>query len=168
MARLEDISIAELEEAFDEAEGKKETMRLLVAIIYKRGPSAPMIAEWLDTREQTIYRWFDRLEEEPISEAVRDRPRPGRPSKLSEQQRDAFQTAVTHPPSEVGYDEPAWSTKLAKRFLAEEFAVEYTMRHVQRLLNDAGLTHRPRGSESSTRDEDERVQYWKYSQNNKK
>jgi hypothetical protein len=31
-----------------------------------------MIAEWLDTREQTIYRWFDRLEEEPIDQAVKD------------------------------------------------------------------------------------------------
>jgi len=31
-----------------------------------------MIVECLDTREQTVYRWFDCLEEEPISQAVQD------------------------------------------------------------------------------------------------
>lgn len=160
MARLEDISVEELEEALDEAEGKKETKRLLAAIIYKRGPSGPMIAEWLDTREQTIYSWFDRIESEPISEAVKDRPKPGRPSKLSDQQREEFQTAVNQPPSEAGYDEPAWSTKLAKKFLAEEFGLDYSMRHVQRLLKDAGLTHQTPRPQPPTADEDERVQYW--------
>jgi len=94
MARLENISVEELEAALDDATGKRETKRLLVAIIYKRGPSIPMIAEWLDTREQTIYRWFDRLEEEPISEAVQDRKRSGRPSKLGEAEREAFQEVV--------------------------------------------------------------------------
>jgi type IV secretory pathway VirB9-like protein len=43
---------------------------LAVAIIYKRKLSAPMIVERLDTYEQTIYSWFDRLEEVPISRAV--------------------------------------------------------------------------------------------------
>lgn len=38
----------------------------MVAIIYKRGPSVPMIAEWLDKRERTIYNWLDRLEERSI------------------------------------------------------------------------------------------------------
>jgi hypothetical protein len=33
MARLENVSVEELEEALDEATGKRETQRLLVAII---------------------------------------------------------------------------------------------------------------------------------------
>jgi transposase len=138
MARLEDVSVEELEDALEDAAEKKEVIRLLVAIIYKRGPSGPMIADWLDIREQTIYRWFDRLENEPIGEAVTDRPRPGRPPKLTEEQREVFRAAMTHQPAEFGFDEPAWSPDLAREFIAEEFGVEYTTRHVQRLLNDAG------------------------------
>lgn len=84
MARLEYISVEELGAALDEATGKRETKRLLVAVIYKGRPSAPMIAEWFDTRDQTIYRWFNRLEEEPISQAVQDRQCSGRPSKLDD------------------------------------------------------------------------------------
>jgi putative transposase len=139
MARLEDVSVEELEAALEEATGKRETKRLLVAIIYKRGPSAPMIAEWLDTREQTIYRWFDRIESEPIDQAVRDRQRSGRPPKLDDEDREAFRDAVQRSPSEAGYDGSEWTPDLAQQFLAEEFGVDYSRRHVQRLLHDAGV-----------------------------
>ena len=136
MARLEGIPVEELEAELAEATGKRETRRLLVAIIYKRGPSVPMIAEWLDIREATIYSWFDRLEAEPISEAVSDRDRPGRPSKLTESQRERFREAMQRPPAEVGYDEPEWSPTLAQQYLDDEFGIDYSRRHVQRLLDD--------------------------------
>lgn len=161
--------MAELEAALADAEGRKETLRLVTAIIYKRGPSVPMLAEWLDIREATIYRWFDRLEAEPIEEAVRDRPKPGRPPKLTDDQRAQFRDAVTGPPAEAGYDAPAWTTDLASRFLAEAFDVEYTDRHVQRLLKDAGLTWKRAGEALELDDEgpdaaaeptDERTRYW--------
>jgi len=139
MTRLETVSVEELEEALDDATESKETQRLLAAIIYKRGPSVPMIAEWFGTREQTIYRWFDRLEAEPVERAVQDRQRPGRPPKLDREAREAFQTAVQRPPGEAGYDHPAWTTALAQQFLEDEFDVEYSRRHVQRLLQDASL-----------------------------
>jgi transposase len=137
MARLENVSVEKLEAALEAATGKRETKRLLVAIIYKRGPSAPMIAEWLDTREQTIYRWFDRMESEPIEQAVRDRQRSGRPPKLDDSQRATFRDAVQGSPTDVGYGDSEWTPDLARRFLAEEFGVEYSRRHVQRLLHDA-------------------------------
>lgn len=140
MARLENVTVEELEAALDNASGKRETRRLMAAIIYKRGPSAPMIATWLDTREQTLYRWFDRLEAEPIERAVQDRERSGRPSKLEDADAVEFQKAVQNQPSEAGYDQPVWTSALAQQFLEDEFDVEYTQRHVQRLLKDAGLT----------------------------
>jgi len=163
MTRLENVSVEELEAALDEATGKRETKRLLVAIIYKRGPSAPMIAEWLDTREQTIYRWFDRLEKEPVRQAVRDRQRSGRPPKLDDSERANFQKAVRDSPSEAGYDQPAWTTELAQQFLQDEFGAEYSRRHVQRLLKDAGLTPQMPRPEPPTSVEDQRIEYWEAS-----
>lgn len=160
MTRLEKVSVEELEAALDDATEKRETKRLLVAIIYKRGPSAPMIAEWLDTREQTIYRWFDRLEAEPISQAVQDRQRSGRPPKLDDSDRAEFQATVQNPPSEAGYDHTAWTTDLAQQVLKDEFDVEYSRRHVQRLLKDADLTWQTPRPQPPTADEDERTEFW--------
>jgi len=139
MARLENVPVEDLEAALEGATGKRETKRLLVAIIYKRGPSAPMIAEWLDTREQTIYRWFDRLESEPIDRAVQDRQRSGRPPKLDDADMESFREILERPPSEAGYDGSEWTPDLARQLLADEFDVEYSRRHVQRLLNDADV-----------------------------
>lgn len=158
MAKLEDVSVGELEAALEEVEGKRETQRLMVAILYKRGPSVPMIAEWFDMRERTIYDWLDRLEERPIEDAITDDHRPGRPPKLTGTDREAFEKAVNKPPAESGYEQPAWSTALAQRFIREEFGVEYSQRHVQRLLKDAGLSHQ---APPPTAHEDERRQFWK-------
>jgi transposase len=160
MAKLENISVGELEDAIDDATGKKETQRLMAAIIYKRGPSAPMIAEWFGTREQTIYRWFDRLETEPIEQAVQDRQRSRRPSKLDDADWTEFRQTVQQPPEEAGYDHPAWTTSLAQQFLEDAFDVEYSRRHVQRLLNDAGLTWQTPRPQPLTADDEERTEFW--------
>ena len=134
MARLSEISVGELDAALEDAGGPRAAKRLLAARIYKRGPSVPMIADWLGTREGTIYRWFDRLESEPIGEAVVDRSRPGRPAELTPAQRAEFEAAVDRPPADAGFDESAWSPALARTFLAREFGVDYSTRHVRRLL----------------------------------
>lgn len=140
MARLENVSVGELEGALEDATAKKETLRLVVAIIYKRGPSVPMIAGWLDLREATVYRWFDRLETEPVREAVQDRQRPGRPPKLADSYRERFREALKNPPTDAGYDDAEWTPGLAQQFLEDQFGVAYSRRHVQRLLNEMNGT----------------------------
>lgn len=140
MAKMEETTLEDLQDALEDASGKKATQRLMLAILYKQGPSVPMLADWFDMRERTIYDWFDRLESEPIGEAVRDKPRPGRPPKLTAEQRAAFESALEDTPSEHGYDASSWAPSVAQQFLEEMFDIEYTRRHVRRLLNDAGVT----------------------------
>lgn len=137
MSLLEQTTVEELQDALDVVEAKKPTQRLMLAILYKRGPSVPMIADWFDMREETIYRWFRRLEREPLLEAVYDEPRPGRPPKLTDAQREAFGRALQRSPRDVGRDGEHWTPAIAKTFLADEFDVEYSIRHVRRLMRNA-------------------------------
>lgn len=160
MAKIDDVCVEDLEAALDEASGKRGTQRLMVAIMYKRGPSVPMIAEWLDMRERTIYNWLDRLEERSIADAITDDQRPGRPSKLTETEREEFTSAVNESPMESGYDQPAWSTALARQFLHEQFDTEYSHRTVRRLLTEAGLHPQTPRPQPPTADEDEHRQFW--------
>lgn len=136
MARLEDVPVEDLEATLVDLEGYREARRLIAAIMYKRGPSVPMLAEWLAVREATIYRWFDRLEDESVDTAIRDEPRPGRPSKLTSEQWTRFRQAVAEPPDAAGYDAPEWTTELARRYLSDAFDVEYSRRHVRRLVDE--------------------------------
>lgn len=153
MTRLENISVEKLENALANVDGKRETQRLMAAIISKHGPSVPMIAEWINKREATIYQWFDWIETEPIKQAVTDDPRPGRPSKHTDEEREQFESVLQEPPDNVGIDAPAWTPKIARHYLREEFDAEYTLRHVRRLLTDAGLswqTPRPQPPTAAT------------------
>lgn len=140
MARLESIDLDELYEALTEATDETQLQRLMVAILYKQGPSVPMIADWFDIRAGTIYRWFNRLEAEPINQAIQDRPRLGRPSKLTDDQRRILEETLEAPPSERGYDVSAWTPEITREFIDEEFGIEYTVRHVRRLMIDSDVS----------------------------
>lgn len=159
MALLAEISVAELQEALDSVESKKPTQRLMLAILYKQGPSVPMIADWFDMRDDTIYRWFREMDSEPLLDAICDDPPPGRPPKLTDEEREQLETAVQTAPNAVGYDASAWTTKLARRYLDEEFGVEYTPRHVRRLLTDAGLSLQTPRPHPKTADDEEREEF---------
>ena len=161
MTRLEEISVEELEDTMIEIDRYREVQRLIAAIIYKRGPSVPMLAEWLDKREATIYEWFNRLEDQPIREAIQDEQRPGRPSKLTDEEHEQFVAALKEPPERVGYDAPAWTPKLARQFLLDEFDVEYTLRHIRRKMKDAGLSWQTPRPQPPTADEEEREEFRK-------
>ena len=136
MPLLAQTTIEELHETLDAVEAKKPTQRLMLAILYKRGPSVPMIADWFDMREETIYSWFRRMESEPLLEAVYDEPRPGRPPKLTDAQRETFERALQHSPRNVGRDGDRWTPASAKAYLEDEFDVEYSIRHVRRFLQN--------------------------------
>lgn len=138
MARLEGIPVEELEETLVEIDGYREAQRLLAAIIYKRGPSVPMLADWLDKREATIYEWFNRIEAEPVRSAIRDEQRPGRPSKLTDDEWAEFQLILQKSPTSVGYDAVEWTPKLAHQYLLDELNVEYSLRHVRRMMKRTG------------------------------
>ena len=161
MQKLENVTLDELQDALGEVEEKKPTQRLMLAILYKQGPSVPMIAEWFDLRERLIYRWFNEMEEEPLMDAIYDDSRPGRPTKLTGEQREQFEEAFQNPPEDVGIDAPAWTPKIARHYLKEEFGVEYTLRHIRRLLKEAGLSWQTPRPQPPTADEEEREEFQK-------
>lgn len=138
MPRLEDVPADSLRSELESLDEHRPLRRLLAAILYKGGPSVPDIADWLDVREATVYAWFDRLEEaEDLGEAIRDRPRPGRPAKLPPEERDVVLRQLAEPPSAAGLDATEWDVELARGHLAAEHGVEYSPRHVRRLLAEA-------------------------------
>ena len=159
MKHLEEISLDELHAALEEVEGKRPTQRLMTAIAYKTGISQTELAEWNDTGRRTIYSWLNRLDtDEPLSEAVTDDHRSGRNRKLSEEHLKEFRETVREPPTEAGYDEPAWTSSLVRHFLKETYDVEYSIPSCRRLLKEAGLSYqkpRPANAKAEPEDRDE-------------
>ena len=159
MDHLEEITIDELHDALDSVEGKRPTQRLLAAIAYKNGVTQTELAEWFDTGRRTIYSWLQRFDtDDPLVEAVTDDHRSGRNRKLSKSKLNEFRETLHESPRDVGYDEPAWTTKLVRHHLDEIYDVEYSIPSCRRLLKEAGLSYqkpRPANVKADPEDRDE-------------
>jgi transposase len=150
MDHIDEIELEELHEALEAVDEKKPTQRLLAAIAYKHGVTQTELAEWHGVQRKTIFSWLKRLESRPLAEAVTDDPRPGRPGKLSADQRAQFERTVTQPPAKAGYEARTWSPELVQRHLEDAYDVAYSIPSCRRLLKEAGLEYRPRTSSEAS------------------
>jgi transposase len=138
MGRLEDIPLETLRAELNTFEDRRPMLRLLAAILYKQGPSVPTIAAWFDVRPATVYAWFDRIEDAgTLEDALRDAPRPGRPARLSADDRAELVEILRGTPDAAGYDDAAWTPRTVAGLLQERFGVSYSLRHVRRLMDEA-------------------------------
>ena len=148
MDHLTEITLEELQQALEEVEGKRETQRLLAAIAYKNGISQTELATWYGVPRKTIYNWLVRLEERPLHEAVRDKPKPGRSRKLTSSEQKELEVALRESPGAVGLDEPAWHPTLLQQYLQDEYDVSYSVPSCRRLMKEAGLSYQRSGRQT--------------------
>lgn len=138
MDELGDVPTAALRELLA-AYGDVPTQRIVAALLVKQGCSKATVAEALDVSLKTVYNWLDRFAERPVEEAPFDEPRPGAPGKLEDdEQAELFET-LARDPAAAGYDATAWTPALVAALVSDEYGVEYTRRHVRRLMREAGV-----------------------------
>ncbi len=142
MGRVDHLRLDELHEQLDRTEGNVPTQRVLAAIGRKQGATLEELAERHNVTEKTIRNWLDRFTDRPLEEAPYDDERSGRPAKLSDEEKADFLADLQHSPEELGYDQHSWYPVLAHHHLKGEYGVEYSLRHVYRLLDEAGLSYR--------------------------
>ena len=150
MCRLDDITLERLYELKDQINEGKPRERVLAAIGRKQGDQLDTLADRYGVVEKTIRNWLDRFEKEPIEQAPYDAPRPGGPAKVEGEDREQLFKELQQPPTELGYDQQAWSAKLLCHHVKAEYGVEYHENYAYELLREAGLssrTARPRHHE---------------------
>jgi transposase len=159
MAHLEDVSVEDLQRALAEVEEKKPTQRLMAAIAYKNGVTQTELAEWYDVQRRTIYSWLTRLDDGPLTHAVYDDERSGRPRKLTDDQQVQVREVLHEQPTEYGFDEPTWTPSLFQRYLRETYDVEYSIPSCRRLMKESGLRFR-KTKPSDLDVDDDREGWW--------
>jgi len=70
MARLEDVSAADLRDWLSTVGEKETTMRLMAAIDYKAGDEVDDIADRYGWEAETISSWFDEFESKPLDRVI--------------------------------------------------------------------------------------------------
>jgi len=158
MGRLDDITLEKLYELKDQIDEGKPRERVLAAIGRKQGDQLDTLAARHSVVERTIQNWLNRFEEEPIEQAAYNAPRLGGPAKIDGEEREQLFEQLQQPPTELGYDQQAWSAKLLLYYVKEEYGVEYHETYAYDLLKEAGLSCRtawPRHREADPEDKAE-------------
>lgn len=157
--KLGEITTGQLRDQLEVETNPKAIRRLVAAREYKAGLSPAQIEAKYGWPEQTIYSWLNRIENRPFPDSLYDDPPPGRPAKLTAEQFEQFTDALQHPPTAMGFAEPAWTSLVAAEFLREQFGVEYSRRHVRWLLDKAGVVWKRPRSRSHRADPAERAAF---------
>jgi transposase len=138
MSKLDDVSADALREALHDTTEAKAAKRLMVALSYKDGEHVADLSHRYDIPASTLYYWLDRFENQPIEEAIIDEDRPGRPSKLDDEQRETLFEHLSESPAERDIEATEWTPEVTREYIRETFDVEYSLGHVRRLLREAG------------------------------
>lgn len=159
--KIPDISVEELQAKLAETDDDgKAVKRLIAAIAYKQGQSPAEIEATFGMSKKNVYLWLDRFEERGLDDALYDEPKPGRPSKLTDEQLDELDAGLHESPDDAGYDGvQVWTPRFVQHWLTARFDVEYTRRHVRRLMDDAGLSWRTARPEHYEADPEEIAEF---------
>lgn len=144
--KLAGVDEAQLRQQLREETDPKAVKQEVVALLYVAGHSPYAIEEVLGIPAQTAYDWLDVVAERDL-DALGDAPRPGQPTRLTDDQWAALRETLAAPPEEAGYDAPAWTPRLVRHLVADAFGVEYSLAHIYRVMKRAGLSYqtaRPR------------------------
>jgi transposase len=154
---LPELSKAELTKLYQKEKNAKAKLRLLAAIFRKEGKSLDFISESVQTPKTTVHDWLRRLESEGMDGLI-DNSRPGRPSWLSQEQKEELEKVLSGSPEEQGIPFKIWTTSLAQYIIHELFDVTYKPRNVQKLVKKLGFVlkvPRPRNKKASTKAQEE-------------
>ena len=134
MNKLDSVDSDALREALAETIDPKAVKRLMIALAYDDSVSVDTLSERHGIPRSTIYSWLDRFEEDSIADAIRDEHRPGRPSLLSEQEREQLTRTLQSPPREIGFSQDSWTLHLIQQYIQQKYDASYSLGHIRRLI----------------------------------
>jgi len=117
------------------------------------------IAVALGVSEGAVSRWLSAAAGNG-PDALRARPIPGHPSKLTAEQRRLLPDCLWHGAEAYGFRGEVWTCARVARVIEEEFGVSYSKSQVSRLLRDLGWTPQVPITRALQRDE-EAVERWR-------
>jgi len=125
-----------LEELNEEIRSRKvcaEVLRRLFFIkeLYK-GANVPQAAKEVGVSKVIGYVWLETWNKQGL-EGLKPNYGWGRPSELSDEQKEELKSILK--------ERDDWTTKEVKELIKNRFGVEYSLRHVSRILKSSGMKY---------------------------
>ena len=129
------ISYKRAKEFYEKEKDGRVKQRLFIVLKAYKLKSSYKIAALADTSHTKVQRWIKRFNKFGL-EGLKDKPRSGKPSKLSEQEKKELQSVIdNHGDFRAGFNSIEILDKIKNLF-----GKNYTLRHVRRLLHRLGYS----------------------------
>lgn len=126
-----------------------------------KGLNPPDVAETIGCSLSSVYYWND-LYKKNGDKALKSKPVPGRPEKLTERQKRSLTQALLKGALRNGYSTDFWTLKRISEVIDQEFQVSYHPAHVWKLLRELGWSCQKPEKQARERDEKKIKQWVRY------
>ena len=117
-----------------------EVLRLRAVDQVDQGADPREVARTLGMHEHTVYGWLAKLRDGG-RDALRAKPVPGRPPKLTSEQTDqVFEWVTGNDPRQLAFDFALWTRDMVRELIRREFGIAMSASAVGRLLHRLGLS----------------------------
>jgi transposase len=118
--------------------------RLDLLLLLSSGQSISNVSRVFGVSPVTVQRCVYRFNAEGI-DGLRDRPKKGRPKRLTDLDKDRLKRELSSSPVSLGYKQGHWDGKLLSFHLMRKYNVNFKVRRCQLLFHELGLSlQRPR------------------------
>lgn len=131
----QDAALKHLYRRTDSADVRSRCQMILLSA---QGHSAADIARLTFFDQDTVLFWFDRYEADGL-DGLQDRPRPGRPPKVTGPSRDDLQQAADQDPRETGHPFSVWTCGDLAHHLAQRGYLRVASETIRRHLRALGF-----------------------------
>lgn len=107
--------------------------RLHALLLVAKGMSCPDVANALGDPPRTVQYWVRNFQGRGFK-GIRERNRPGRPSRLRPEHLDFIKEAIKRPPQEFGFPGTLWNGRSLSQFIQNNCRVFLSLRQCQRLI----------------------------------
>ena len=143
--QLKNYSSEQIKAFIDDDNKHKFGLRLYAVYQVSKGKSSRSLAELYNVSFKQICSWVERFDREG-PDGLRDKPRSGRPARMTEAQYQDLQSVLLRSPEEFGYNTANWSAPLVRDYIQREYQIEYKQSNIYNLLRKLGFSYqRARG-----------------------
>ncbi len=133
-----------LVELYRKEKNLKLKERYQALYLLSEGRNCTQVAKMLKRSRRTILNWLNAFNRGGLT-AIVPILSPGRPSRLTEEQKTTLKDDVLQHPRDLGYDFSNWEGKHVSQHIKNKFGVLLKVRQCQYLLHELGFTlQRPR------------------------
>lgn len=115
----------------------KFLFRVAMVNLVLSGMTSSELSNYCGVDERTISGWVAKVDDDGF-DSLRAVKQTGRPSKLSNDQKEKIKYAILKNPSEYGYSN--WDGPSLSDFILKEFGVEFSVRACQKLMHELGFS----------------------------